>query len=223
MDLFDAPADGSSHPAGADRTAAFHRAQRHSHFVRVLKYTLPSLAVLLAVGFVTKSYLSTVSPVAIVAEATAVSDGKLVMANPKLDGFTAQNLPYSLNAMRAVQDIANDSLIQLQEIGAKLPLSASNLATIISARGDFDRTANRLTVTTPIDISTTDGVQAHLKSAVLDLAAGSMTTAEPVHISQDGNSIAADSMSVTEHGKVVVFENQVRVTIVPPKRETASQ
>ncbi|MDQ6435783.1 LPS export ABC transporter periplasmic protein LptC [Mesorhizobium sp. LHD-90] len=200
----------------------FRNAQRHSRRVGVLKIVLPALAVIMAAGFLLQSYRSTPSA-DITSQESTVSDGKLVMANPKLEGFTRDNQPYAVSALRAVQDIANDAVVELQEIAATVPIDMERSATIDAARGQFDRTTNMLNVDTQINIATSDGAVATLGSALLDLSAGRMSTDKPVEISYKGGTITADTMSVEDRGKIVVFDKRVRVHIVLPKKETASQ
>ena len=43
----------------------------------------------------------------------------------------------------------------------------------------------------------------------------SLETGDPVEISLDGSSITADSMRVTDNGKVLVFDRNVRMTLDP--------
>ena len=70
----------------AERSAIFRSAARHSRNVRFLKIALPALAVAMAALFVFQSYRSTPSAIEIKADASAVSEGKLVMSNPTLKG-----------------------------------------------------------------------------------------------------------------------------------------
>ena len=49
------------------------------------------------------------------------------MANPKLDGFTKENLPYSMTATRALQDFDKNGIIDLEGIDARLPVSADRV------------------------------------------------------------------------------------------------
>jgi lipopolysaccharide export system protein LptC len=44
---------------------------------------------------------------------------------------------------------------------------------------------------------------------------GTMTTGQPVDITRQGSRITADSMTVEQNGKVLIFENRVRVNIDP--------
>jgi lipopolysaccharide export system protein LptC len=62
---------------------------------------------------------------------------------------------------------------------------------------------------------------AKLKSAFLDIANGSLKSATPVDIQSHGSRVTADSMSVLENGKRVIFESRVRVYIDPVQMKAA--
>ena len=66
-------------------------------------------------------------------------------------------------------------------------------------------------------VTTTDGMTAKLNSANLDMNAGSMSTGDPVEILYKGSKITALSMNMADNGRVIVFENRVRVDIEPSK------
>jgi lipopolysaccharide export system protein LptC len=197
------------------RGDAFHRAQKHSRRVRVLKFAVPLLAVAIAIAFPVYSYLGAPVSVSIQADGTAFSDGKLVMANPKLNGFTKQKLPYSLTATRATQDVGKQGIIDLEGINAKLPVASDNVVAVDAAHGIYDRDHNTMDLTSDVSVTTSDGMVAKFKSIFLDMGKGSMKTSNPVDVSRGGSRITADSMSVEDNGRLVVFENRVRVNIDP--------
>lgn len=194
---------------------AFAAARRHSRRVQVLKAALPAGAVLVTSAFFLWSWLATPPDTGVSVDGAAFTGGKLVMANPKLDGFSKDNQPYSMTAARAVQDIKSMGVIALEDINAKLPVTAGNIADVTADAGIYDRDNNTLAFTTPLEVTTTDGMKAVLKTAFMDLTAGSLRTADPVDIILNGSHITADSFSASDHGKVLVFEKRVRMTIQP--------
>jgi lipopolysaccharide export system protein LptC len=212
--------DDLASETGTDRAAAFGRAQQHSRRVRRLKFVLPLLAVAIAVAFPVYSYLMTPVTVAVQTDGSAFSDGKLVMANPKLEGFTKQNLPYAMTAVRAVQEVSKESVIALEGISAKLPIDEKVTAVVDAPAGVYDRDKNTLDLDSDITITTTDGMVARLKSAFLDIGKGTMKTTEPIDISRAGSHITSQTMSVEDNGKVLIFEKRVRVNIDPAKAKT---
>lgn len=212
-----------SAPASQDgaRGDAFNRAKRHSRRVRVLKFAVPLLAVAIAIAFPVYSYLKAPLSVSVQADGTAFSNGKLVMANPKLNGFTKQKLPYSLTATRATQDVGQQAVIDLEGINAKLPVETDNIVSVDAAHGIYNRDANTMDLTSDVSVTTTDGLVAKFKSIFLDMGKGSMKTSNPVDVSRGGSRITADSMSVEDNGRLVVFENRVRVNIDPAALKAA--
>jgi lipopolysaccharide export system protein LptC len=207
--------------AGNSRAAAFSRAERHSRRVRRLKILLPLLAVVMSVGFIGYSFLSTPASVAVETEGSAFAEGKLVMDSPKLEGFTRDGRPYSVSAARATQDFDKQDIISLDGIDAKMPVEAENWARVEATSGVYDRAANTLDVSTDILVTTTDGMVAKLKSAFLDINNGSLKTTTPIDIQSHGSRITADSMAVLENGKRVIFETRVRVYIDPVQMKAA--
>jgi lipopolysaccharide export system protein LptC len=209
--------------SGADRAVAFDRAQQHSRRVRRLKFALPLVAVVIAVAFPVYSYLVTPVTVAVKTDDSAFSDGKLVMANPKLEGFTKQNLPYAMTAVRAIQEVSKENVIALEGINARLPIDAKTTAVVNASTGTYDREKNTLDLNSAITITTTDGMVAKLKSAFLDMGKGNMKTTEPVDISRAGSRITSETMSVEDNGKVLIFEKRVRVNIDPAQAKAANK
>jgi len=212
------PADGAG---GRSVDRAFRRARRHSTTVRALKVLLPSLAIVIAAGFAIYSYLLTPGGIAVDILGTSYSDGKLTMANPRLEGFTRGNRPYSLKATRAIQDVTNTDIVQLDDITAKLPVSDDNWASVSAAKGIYDKGKDTLDIPSQMTVTTTDGLVAKLNSAFVNIATGDLKTSDPVDITLQGSHIIADSMTVQDRGKVLVFDRKVRMTMMPEKKKAA--
>ena len=203
------------------RAAAFGRAERHSRRVRRLKVVRPTIAVLLTGGFVVYSFLVAPASTRIETTAPPLAEGKLVMDSPKLEGFTKDGRPYSVNATRATQDYQEQDIINLDGIDARMPVEEANWARVEAVSGVYDRTANTLDVPTDILVTTTDGMVAKLQSAFLDINNGSLKSATPVDIQARGSRITAGSMSVLENGQRVIFETRVKVYIDPVRLKAA--
>ncbi|NMG39433.1 LPS export ABC transporter periplasmic protein LptC [Chelativorans sp. ZYF759] len=199
--------------AGAAFEHAYRRAQRHSRRVRILKVALPALALLLVVGVGLYSLVGLPSGVSVSLSGTTLEGGRLVMANPELDGHTPDDRPYSMHAERAIQDVGNTSVIQLEKIGARLPINAENWADVDAERGVFDREANTLELSDGVVFTMDTGMTANLRSAMVDIGLGVMSSTEPVEINMEGSTLSADSMRVTERGGVMIFENRVRMQV----------
>lgn len=197
------------------RRKAFANARIHSRIVRFLKFALPAAAVAMVGVFAVHTWMSAPVIAAVEVRETKIVSGKLVMSGPKLEGFTKDNLAYSLSAVRAVQGIKNSSVFELEGIDARLPVDASTWAVVKAERGIYDRDKNTIDFQSAVDVSTTDGMSATFTKAFYDIGKGELKTSEPVEINMNGTQIAADGMTVLENGKVLIFENRVRMDIAP--------
>jgi lipopolysaccharide export system protein LptC len=209
--------------AASERAEAFGRAARHSRRVRRLKFLLPAVALAMGGVFVFYSYILPSAPIDVDADSASISEGKLVMANPKLEGFTKNNQPYSMTAERAVQEFDEQGVVNLEGISAKMPVEAGNWAEVTADRGVYDRTKHTIELNTNVVVTTTDGMSARLNTAFLDIDKGTMTSGDPVDIQMKGSTVTADSMSVLENGKIVVFDRRVRMNIEPGQVKSAQQ
>lgn len=200
----------------------FARERRRSRNVQRLKLALPVLAALMAVGLAGKSLLARMGGVSIDIAGSSIQDGRLIMANPRMAGFNAENRPYEMQAARAAQAITDDDVVELEDIGARLPVGADQWATVNAASGKLVKSHNRLEINSPTLVKTTDGMVARLQSAIIDITDGNIKTSDPVHIDRDGSTITADSLTVTKGGTVLVFQKRVKVHIQGKRVDTAS-
>jgi lipopolysaccharide export system protein LptC len=198
-----------------ERRRAFADARIHSRIVRFLKIALPATAVAMVGGFVVHSWMSAPVIAAVEVRETTIVSGKLVMAAPKLEGFTKDNLAYSLSAERAVQGIRDANVFELEGIDARLPVDADTWAMVKAKQGIYDRAKNTIDFKSEVKVSTTDGMAATFTRAFYDIGKGELKTSDPVEINMNGTQIAADGMTVLENGKVLIFENRVRMDIAP--------
>ena len=128
-----------------------------------------------------------------------------------------------MTASRALQNLDSTGIIELEDIKAKLPVDTKNWATIDAPRGAYDRDKNTLDIASNITVTTTDGMVAKLKSAFVDVGKGNLKTDDAVEIALKGTKISADSMSVLENGKVLVFDRRVRMQINPDSIKAAQK
>ncbi len=209
----------SANRRGAD---AFESAGRHSRRVKILKFAVPVVALAAAGMFSAATFFRSETPVAVSTDSVSMSDGRIVMANPKLDGMTGDKRPYKMQAERAFQEVKKDGLVELETITAEMPFGTNTTAKLKAGGGFYDNSKSTLDLAKGIVLTTSDGMQAKLTSARIDIGKNGLSTSEPVDITTNGSHITADSMQVTEGGKLLVFEKRVRLTIDPKKLNAAA-
>ncbi|WP_331373053.1 LPS export ABC transporter periplasmic protein LptC [Sinorhizobium chiapasense] len=201
--------------SGTSSSDAYASAARHSARVRRLKVILPLVASVIAMIFVAVSFVRAFLPEELQLETATIENGKIVMRNPAISGRNKQDISYSMKAQRALQDIANPDLITLETIHAEMPVNDTLIATVDAASGIYDRGANTLDMNAPFTISMNNGVNADFQSAYLDINAGEMETKRPIAISMNGGSIIAQTLRMTDKGRIVTFEGMVKVNVDP--------
>ncbi len=197
----------------------FKRAAKYSNRVELMKYVLPAAGMLIIAMIVAALLLRPKLPVNITIGDSGIEDGKLVMNNPKLDGFDPKNRPYSVEAVKAIQSIENPTLVELDEIKAKLPLADGLWANIKAGNGSFDVTEKKLELGGTVNVITTDGMKLVLKDAYFDLNAGTMRTHRPINFSSESASITAQSLEIFENGDRLVFSTDVKLVIQPSTKK----
>ena len=206
-------------PTGAQGTGnsaeAYRLATRHSRRVRLLKIALPLAAVLIGAIFAVVSIVRTYLPSDLQVESATIEGGKIVMRNPAIAGRNDDGISYSMKAERALQDMKQPDVIELQNITAKMPVNEKTIAEVIATTGIYDRGRNLLEMVAPFTINLNTGLKAAFQSAHLDVNGGTMSTDEPVSIRSHSASIVAQSLRMTDKGRVIVFEGKVVVDIDP--------
>jgi len=195
--------------------AEYMRAQSHSRLVRVLKILLPLLAALVVVGFVVVSWLDNLVPDGVGIESVVIRDGKLVMKSPVMSGQSSDARPYTMRAARAIQDLSVPDVIVLEDIVADLPAPNGDKAILNAISGTYNRTAQTMMFDQAFSLTTEAGMSAQLQSANIDMANGGLVSNAPVSISSGDASVVAQSMEMKDKGRVIIFQDKVRMTINP--------
>jgi lipopolysaccharide export system protein LptC len=144
-----------------------------------------------------------------------IENGKVVMERPAISGRNKDGISYFMNARRALQDIINPNDLTLEDIKASMPVRGDLIARVEAKSAHFNRAKDMLDLSDPFTIRLTSGLTANFRSAHLDIDGGKMNTEEPVSITAKEASITADSLKMTDKGRVIVFYGHVRVDVDP--------
>jgi lipopolysaccharide export system protein LptC len=208
--------NSSGKPAFArPERSAYTAALFHSARVRRLKILLPVAAVIISLAFIAVSMVRAYLPENLKIEGAKIENGKIVMEKPAIAGRNSDGINYSMLAERALQDIKNPDLITLETIKAAVPVQDDLIARVQASTADYDRSTDNLVLKSPFTILLSNGLTAQFQSAKLDIKGGSMTTDAPIHIQKDGASVVADSLKMTDKGRVITFEGNVRMNVDP--------
>ena len=193
----------------------YARAQRHSGGVRRLKVLLPVLAVVISMAFIAVSWIRTMFPENLTISGARIENGRVVMEKPAISGRNEDGISYFMNARRALQAIMNPSDIELEDIDAAVPVRGDLVARIKASGAKFDRDTDKLDMTAPFEVQLSSGLKASFKSAHLDVRSGLMFSKDPVSIVSKGATLVANSLKITDKGRIMNFSGKVRLEVDP--------
>jgi lipopolysaccharide export system protein LptC len=205
--------DGDDVRSIGKRERAYSRAQRHSRRVRVLKIAIPAGAVA-AVGLIL--FVVVLKPLGqlpgLTMGAFSLSGTKVAMENPRLTGFRDKDgRPYEVTATAAFQDIRRPSVIELKDMRAKVSMDGGGaFARLVSNAGLFDSAKEHLDLKDEVRITTDKGDEVVLRSASVNLKAGTMSSSDPVRITTPSGTVEAEGVQVSDGGHTITFTGRVR-------------
>lgn len=206
--------NGSVFSVSEKPRSVFIAARRHSKRVHLLKIILPLIAIIIAGVFSWFTFFATSAQQDVIILNTEMSeDGRMVMTQPKVEGYTKANQPYLMQAGRAIQGSSQNGIIELQNITAKIPMARRGWADVAAIRGFYDNINGRLQLDKPFTVTTSDGTTARLQSANINLETSQIKTTEPIDIKRSGQHLTADTMQVKDDGSIMVFHGNVRLVI----------
>lgn len=199
----------------ADPHLAYRRALSHSARVKRLKILLPALAVAISLAFVAVSWVRAIFPDNLSIGGARIENGRVVMEKPAISGRNDEGISYFMNAARALQSISNPSDIALETIEAAVPIRSDLIARVTATSAKFDRDTDRLDMTAPFVVTLSSGIKAKFQTAHLDVHAGILSSTQPVTVTAKDSTLVANSMNITDKGRVIGFAGDVRLTINP--------
>lgn len=200
---------------------AYQQARRHSARVRFFRWVIP-LGATIAIGFV--AAVAVFNPFGKISGLTlgpiSLSGTQVTMERPRLSGYRKDNRGYEVTAVAAMQDVRKPTVIELRDMKARMTLDdAGAVAHLEASTGVFDTQKEHLEVRQDVRVRTDNGQEADLRSASIDLKAGTVVSNEPVTVRLPDATVDADGLSIRDNGKVISFIGRVRTVIVPAGAE----
>ena len=215
----DAGRPASRAAEGEARRRAFKAARRHSRLVRVLRIVLPVAGVVAVAGFIVVTRFSLPGDLDLSAASLSVTPNAIIMDSPRMTGFDGDRREYSVTADRAIQPLTSPDQVRLEAIAASVTAAGQGPTTISAEAGEYDHGERTLRLTGEIAIDSAEGYLLRMTDAEIDFEAGTLASPNPVSVRYEDSEITGGRLSVTESGRLIVIEGQVRTMLMPPRRE----
>jgi lipopolysaccharide export system protein LptC len=193
--------------------ARFRVAARHSRMVRALRIAVPAavlfaLAVVIGVS-IFNPFRMLMPKLPIDTGNLLVSGTKITMESPHLAGFTPDQRPYEMWAITAIQDLRDPDHVDLNKLRTKVVMEDGSIAWLDARTGKFDNKKQTLDLHKDIFMKTTNGYEARLSQAFVDMAKNTVTSEEHVDVKMSNGTVSSDRLRIYNGGEVVRFEGNV--------------
>jgi lipopolysaccharide export system protein LptC len=195
---------------------------RHSRFVRFTRVALPVVLVLCVASAGLYRWLD---PMRVFAKVPVAVDGvvlagtKIVMQQPRLNGFTKDERPYTFTARTAAKDMANPDVLEMQDVHATLVMPDRRDAVLTARDGLYNQKAETMRLQNNVVVTTPQYVVL-LQDALVHTKAGRVVSEQPVVVNMLQGTINANRLEILESGAIIKFERGVTMEI---DRESAPQ
>lgn len=201
---------------------AAHRGDRHSRLVDLLKYLLPTGAMMLVLLValwpqLVGSYGGMIAP--LLGSGLPATEA-MRMHQARYAGMTAEAEPYEVTAASAHMDPVRPNRVRLERLAADLPTAGSRDLRVTAPEGTYFRASGKLDMGGGIVLTTSDGYRFRTESARVQLADSRVTGKQPIAGRGPAGTLAADRFEIQDGGARLRFEGRVRVTL--PQSGTAA-
>jgi lipopolysaccharide export system protein LptC len=198
----------SSQPIDASRV-------QPSRVIRVLKYALPAMAVLLAVLLLIWPHITfKIGP----AEGRIeLGDNRLIMRDLRYEGKDDRGRPFVVNADRAVESRSEPREVDLEKLKAELQLSRG-FVLARADRGKYYEAERRLDVFGNVQIFDPSGYEIRGESGIVNLRDSLVLADEPVEAQGPLGIIHGNAAAVSEKGQHIFLYRGVKATLYPNAR-----
>jgi lipopolysaccharide export system protein LptC len=184
--------------------------------VRLLRIAIPTFVVLLVLGFAAAIWFN---PLRIVAQlphgagTLMISGTKITMELPRIAGYTKDARAYELSAQSADQDLTRPENVELKGIAAKVELQNDAFVEMSAVRGLYNTKAEQLRLGESIVLKSSNGYEARLSDALIDMRSGQIVSDQPVEVKLLNGVLNAHRLEVAEQGAMVRFSGGVAMTL----------
>jgi lipopolysaccharide export system protein LptC len=200
--------------------ARFAIAARHSRMVRVLRIAVPAAVILSLSTILTVSVYNPFHMPKLPVDISnlVISGTKVTMESPHMAGYSADRRPYDVWANTAVQDVTDPDHVELHTLRSKMLMEDQSIVTLEAVKGLMDTKQQLLDLHKDIYVQTSNGYEAWLSQAFVDMNKNTVTSDEHVDVKWADGKISADTMKIMNGGETVHFDGHVVMNIdkLPP-------
>jgi lipopolysaccharide export system protein LptC len=142
--------------------------------------------------------------------APAAPKEEITVTDSRFTGFDKRDQPFSISARSAVQDENDASKVRLQSVDAEVRHKSGQQISIKSNTAVYDANSKTINLQGDVRISSTDGFDARMAEAVVDINQHRLRSEVPVKVVHPRGVIQANGMEIEDDGARILFFNRVK-------------
>jgi lipopolysaccharide export system protein LptC len=185
--------------------------------VRLLRIGIPVGALVVVSVFALASWVSQLKMLIRLPgdlQGLVIQGSKITMQAPRISGYTTDGRPYQLSARAAAQDIANPNKVELQDLRAKVEMQDKTTIDMVAMLGVYETKSEMLVLRDSILLTASNGYEARLSEAVIDIRKGTIVSDKPVAVKMLEGTLNANRLQVLEAADLLRFDGGVSLTLV---------
>lgn len=195
----------------SDRVRTFGQARRHSVFVRLLKFALPVVTLVLLASYAALFLIRSKVPPGLDIGKISIDPTNLTMDKPVYNGFGTDGSHYVIRADNAVQDLRQNGPIKLNKIDGDITQPSGVITHLKAVWGTYDQKTEVLELFEKIDIDGSTGMKARLTRATIFNKENRIVSTEPVYAETETGNIRSKQMTLNSKSKQSTFTDDVHV------------
>ena len=199
---------------GSKRTTGF---SQYSHYVTVMKFFLPLMALLLVVAIIIWPQLQIMGKEFSISLSSVKLSGRdsLSMINPQFVGTDRKKQSYSITADIAKNLLKGDQLIELEMPKADIAITNGSWLVLTANTGVYNQKRKILNLNGNVNLFHDSGFEFTTKSADVNLTKGTALSTTPVKGQGPFGHLQAEGMQIEKEGDRIYFSGKSRLTIFP--------
>ena len=134
----------------------------------------------------------------------------------EFSGFDNANEPYTINAAEAHRDVSDPSITYLKTVRGKLRAKTSGKALLVKAKtGTYEADDKLLDLKGDVEVISPDEYTAFLVDAQVNVRSKRLRSDKPVRVIFQQGTIDAQAVEMWNNGANVLFQNGVKMRIIP--------
>jgi lipopolysaccharide export system protein LptC len=199
------------------------RIGHYSAFVGIMRYALPSVALILLSMVVIWPLLSGREEGFHLSYASKeVEDGALRMIKARYVGTSSSNQPFTVTAAEAVQPESGSDVVLLKDLMADLFGEGERWYAIRAREGLFQRPQQLLDLAGDVTLFSDQGHEMHTETAHVDLKNGIAEGDQPISGQGPFGLLSAVGFRAVQADNTIFFKQRVKLTLFPSRPAAGS-